>query len=146
MAIRTSFSFAAAVCRDEKGHILFVFSKRFPPSSPLVGEARAALMAAQEAFHLPSSRVLLEGDSLFVIEAINNRSNGAIWQIANVVADIHRLASQRELWKFCHVKRGANALAHKIVQWLCSANLEGYIPISCIPVSILSSDNPWIPP
>lgn len=52
VAIRDSFSIGAAVCRDPTGSILFARTKRLPPSSPLRGEARAALFAAQEAHSL----------------------------------------------------------------------------------------------
>lgn len=146
VAIHKSFAFATAICRDSDGHILSVFKKRLPPSGPPVGEARAALLATQEAFFLPMKRITLEGDSLLVIDAINNRANGAPWQISSVIAAIHRLSSSRDLWEFCHVKCEANDLAHQVVQWAASANLEGHIPISYIPMNILPSNNPWFPP
>lgn len=72
IASRKSFAFAAVVCRNSEGHIIFARTKRLPPYGPLVREARAALFAAQEAFLLPFHSIILEGDSLLAIEAINN--------------------------------------------------------------------------
>ncbi|KAB1207374.1 hypothetical protein CJ030_MR7G017443 [Morella rubra] len=136
----------AVVCRDYEGHILFVRMKRLPPSNPLVGEAGTALFAVQEAFLLPLCPITLEGDSLLVMEAINHRASGGDWQISTIVADIHRFSTCRASWTFEHVKREANEFAHRVAQWASSANLEGTLPISCIPINILSSDNPWFPP
>lgn len=75
VAIRHSFALAVCVCRDSEGHVLFVRTKRLPPCSPLMGEAWAALYVAQEAFLLPTQGIILEGDSLLVIEAIQNPSS-----------------------------------------------------------------------
>lgn len=120
VAIRKSFAFAAVVCRNSEGHILFARTKRLPPCGPLVGEARAALFAAQEAFLLPFLPMILEGDSLLVNEAINDGGNRGDWQISTLLADICNLASCRDLWHFEHVKSDANVLAHRLVQWASS--------------------------
>lgn len=49
-----------------------------------------------------------------------------------LLIDIHNLAISRDLWKFEHVKRDANVLAHRVVQWASLESLEGKIPISCL--------------
>lgn len=79
------------------------------------------------------------------MDAINNRGNGVDWEISTQVANIHRLAQDKEFLEFSHVKREANELAHSGIQWASSANLEGNITLSRILVNIISSDNPWFP-
>lgn len=104
VAIRKSLAFTTIVYRDHEGNILFVRTKRLPPSGLLVGEARASLFAAQEVFLILDVPIILEGDSLLVMDSINQRGRGDAWQISALVSDIHRLAHGRDNWKFEHVK------------------------------------------
>ncbi|KAB1201363.1 hypothetical protein CJ030_MR0G003935 [Morella rubra] len=101
VAIWKSLAFTTIVYRDYEGNILFVRTKRL---LLLVGEARASLFAAQEVFLILDVPIILEGDSLLVMDSINQRGRGDAWQISALVSDIHRLAHGRDNWKFEHVK------------------------------------------
>lgn len=70
VAVRNSYSFVAAVCRNIEGTILFAWIKSLPPSQPLVGKARATLFAVQEVCFLQFENIIFEGDSKTVIDAL----------------------------------------------------------------------------
>ncbi|KAB1200966.1 hypothetical protein CJ030_MR0G005451 [Morella rubra] len=64
VAIRSTCSFLAAVCRDASDSILFAWTKRIPPSTPLVGEANVVLFAVRETCLLGYPLVDFKGDNL----------------------------------------------------------------------------------
>jgi hypothetical protein len=72
-AIRDSFSAQAAVCLDSSGSIIQCSSLICPPCTAVYGEASAALLAVRLAVSLQFSSFILEGDSLIVTLALQNR-------------------------------------------------------------------------
>lgn len=62
--VPADFTLAAAVCRDTAGSLLIAWTKRFPPGSPLWGEAKAALFPAQEASFLEKDDTIIFEDNL----------------------------------------------------------------------------------
>ncbi|KAB1213459.1 Coatomer subunit delta [Morella rubra] len=132
--------------QNSNGQLLFAWTKSLPPNSPLVDEARAALFAVQEASFLSQDHVIFEGDSKTVIDAITQESSPVDWSIRGIVADILLLRGCHSFWTFVHVKRDVNSVAHNLTKWAVAENLVGTIPTSVIPASILTGDNPRIPP
>jgi hypothetical protein len=68
-AIRDSFSAQAAVCLDSSGSIIQCSSLICPPCTAVYGEASAVRLAV----YLQFSSFILEGDSLIVTLALQNR-------------------------------------------------------------------------
>lgn len=62
--------------------------------------------------------------------------------IAPIIQDNKSLLEEHITWKVAHVRRGANLVAHNLAKWAVTENLDGNIPICCIPLDILNSDNP----
>ena len=136
----------AVVCRNSDGLLLFAWTKRSPPDTPLVGEAKAALFAVQEARLLSYPLISFEGDNLQVCNAICLSNYSPDWSIAPILRDIKALMEDHVSWTLSHVRREANLLAHNVAKWAVSEHLEGSIPSCCIPFDILYSDNPPLSP
>ncbi|KAB1213253.1 hypothetical protein CJ030_MR5G009652 [Morella rubra] len=124
------------------GLVLFAWTKRIPPGTPLAGEARATLFAVQEAHFLSFPLIEFEGDNLHVCQALNLPYFSPDWSIASLIQDTLALLTLHASWKVSHVRRGANMLAHNVAKWACTANMVGNIPSSCIPFTVLNADNP----
>ncbi|KAB1213710.1 hypothetical protein CJ030_MR5G004853 [Morella rubra] len=142
VAIRPACSMLAVVCRNSDGLLLFAWTKRLPPGTPLVGEARAALFAVQEACLLSYPLVVFQGDNLQVCRTLSQADFSPDWSIDPIICDIQALLEAHASWSFSHVRRGANLLAHNVAKWAVNENLDGSIPPCCIPFDILCYDNP----
>ena len=95
------------VIRDSTGLIIGALSQkiRYPGSVDMV-EALAASRAVVFAKELCLQSMVVEGDSLRVIQAlIDDRPSRTMF--GNVIADIHSLVSNVDC-SFCHVKREGN--------------------------------------
>jgi hypothetical protein len=76
----------AAVISDHDGALLYAFARKIPLLDINAGEARAALLATEVSAALfPSSNIILEGDSLVTILALNypdyNVLNGLLGEL-----------------------------------------------------------------
>ena len=103
------------VIRDSAGLIIGALSQkiRYPGLVDMV-EALAASRAVVFAKELCLQSMVVEGDSLWVIQAlIDARPSRTMF--GHVIADIHSLASNVDC-SFCHVKRGGNKLAHALAR------------------------------
>ena len=101
------------VIRDSAGLIIGVLSQkiRYPGSMDMV-EALAASWAVFFAKELCLQSMVVEGDSLWVIQALID-ARPLKTMFGHVIANIHSLASNVDC-SFCHVKRGGNKLAHAL--------------------------------
>ena len=72
VAIRPNFVVAAAILRDHQEEIIAAHSQRLPYMDANQGEARAASLAVQLASSYGFPPLILEGDSLVTILAINS--------------------------------------------------------------------------
>jgi ribonuclease HI len=80
---------------------------------PVVGEALAALHTVEFCRHNGFSSIVLEGDSLLVVQAINN--TGVNWsRIGFIIDDIRNILKGFQWWKICHTKRQGNRVAHTL--------------------------------
>jgi hypothetical protein len=102
----------------------------------LLGESHAALLATQLAATHGCSDLILEGDALTVVTAINNPLVFKDWNFSSVVDDIFLLFSSFQSWKTLKVSRCANFRAHWFAKWAASNLVFGSIPKGS---SILSS-------
>ena len=68
-------------------------------------------------------RIVIEGDSLLVVNAFKNRLVGAT-PIFRIFYDISFLADRLESFSITHVKRAGNTVAHLLARWECPAGDE----------------------
>ena len=103
------------VIRDSEGEIIAVLSQRTPIPFPVkMAEAMAACRALIFAQELSLSMVMMEGDCLRVVSALNSSVNcNTLYR--NVVEETHCQACQFHFCRFIHVRRGGNKLAHALV-------------------------------
>ncbi|KAB1204212.1 hypothetical protein CJ030_MR8G028293 [Morella rubra] len=143
-AVQNDFSLLAAVCRNYDGQILFAWTKRAPPGTPsgthLVGEAKAALFAVQEASFLNNRLVEFEGDNLQVCNALSLENFQPDWSISSYILDARALLCKQLSWKVHHVGRLANGVAHSLAKWAARENLVGKILVHCIPTDVLDGN------
>ncbi|GLT52905.1 hypothetical protein SLA2020_262140 [Shorea laevis] len=130
VAIKPLFAVAAAILRDHQGNIISACSRRLPAMEANQGEAHAALLAVQLASQHGSSPLILEGDSLSTILAINSPHISSDWSAAHVIADALQLLSSLPVWTALKVSRCANSFAHHTAKWAASNLVFGSIPNS----------------
>nr|XP_023916941.1 uncharacterized protein LOC112028476 [Quercus suber] len=104
------------VIRDESGLIIAALSQKIPlPRSVDMVEAldaRQALIFAQE---ISIFKAEVEGDSLNVIQALNNpKPNRTL--MGHIISDIQCLGAAMQKCDFMHTRRGGNMLAHSLAQ------------------------------
>ena len=94
------------VVRDVEGMIIAALSQNIPlPSSVESVEAMAARRAILLAQEISLTRVVMEGDSLKVIEAINSPKQCRT-QWGHIIEDIKIASLYLQECSFCHVSRG----------------------------------------
>jgi ribonuclease HI len=72
---------------------------------PVVAESFAALRAAEFSRNRGLQRIILEGDSLIVVQAINKP--GLTWKLhGQLVADIKEVLWCFHFWKVIHTRQG----------------------------------------
>ncbi|GLT61083.1 hypothetical protein SLA2020_338140 [Shorea laevis] len=122
---------AGAVISDHDGKILLAVSRKLPLLDINVGEAKAALLAIEAAkFYYSYSNIILEGDSLVTVLALNNPSYCADWSSSGFIANAISLFSSFSSWSATKVSRSINLRAHLVVKWAASHNCYGSIPTS----------------
>jgi hypothetical protein len=99
-------------------------------------EAHAALLAVSLAVSVGYSSLILEGDSLLTIVAINDPPLFLDWASAPVIFDLHDLLLPIPIWSALKISRSANVCAHNVAIWAASHLMFGSIPSSS---SFLSS-------
>ena len=120
-------AYLGVVIRDWEGQVIKALSEkvRHPGSVDLV-EALATRRAISFAKELSIHQMLIEGDSLWVIQAINE-ARLVRTMYGHVVNDIRFLSSSVSC-SFLHVKRKGNSLAHALARRaVSSANLNVWL-------------------
>jgi hypothetical protein len=131
----------ATVCRDYRARVLFIWTAVYDLIDPLLAKAKATLLAVRKAFEVGFHSIVLEGDSLLVIQAIQNLPNAQIWTIDSVIFDIQSLLAKFSFWYASHTCRELNTAAHSIARWALSCNCLGTFSISVIPSTVLEE---WV--
>jgi hypothetical protein len=110
--------------RDHNGHIClaFIACRRFI-IDPTSAEALVAWMLANICVKMGYSDVILEGDALEVVQAMN-REGFSSGQYGALINDTKTLLQQVQHWTVCHVKRVANVAAHSLAKLAFSFSEE----------------------
>ena len=104
------------VVRDVEGMVIVALSHNIQlPSSVDSAEALAAQRAIILAQEISLTQVVVEGDSLKVIAAINSPKQSRT-QWGHVIEDIKKASLCLQACSFCHVSRGGNSLAHSLAR------------------------------
>ena len=136
VAINSYFSVTAAVLSNTSGDIISAFTKKLLSTEVNKGESIAALTGIDLAILQGCNNLLIEGDSLVSILAINNQNLFTEWSIAPIIADIQLKLQHFQVWNATKVSRSANFRAHHLAKWAATNLVFGSIPNSS---SILSS-------
>ena len=104
------------IIRDESGLIIAALSQKIPlPSAVELVEALAARCALIFAQEISIFKVEVVGDSLKVIQALNNPKPNRT-QMGHIICDIQRLGAGMQSCNFNHTRRGGNRLAHSLAK------------------------------
>ncbi|KAF5481550.1 hypothetical protein F2P56_002191 [Juglans regia] len=99
---------------------------------PLLGEAIAARRASSFCADLGFQHVILEGDSLLVVKAIQNKEDS--WSDSGlVIRDIKILLSKFLSWSILHVHREVNVIAHHLAKFALSCQEDCIMIEDCPP-------------
>ena len=94
------------VIRDKSGLIIAALSQKIPlPSLVDMVEALAVRRALIFAHEISIFKAVVEGDSLQVIQALNNPKPNKT-QLGHITSDIQRLGAGMQFCNFIHTHRG----------------------------------------
>lgn len=86
-AIQVSFSVQAAICGNSTRKIIYLSSLISSPCFANVGEALATQLAISLDCLLNFDRFILKGDSVMVIQALNQPSSDLDWRISPIILE-----------------------------------------------------------
>ncbi|GLT57767.1 hypothetical protein SLA2020_307160 [Shorea laevis] len=89
VAVKSDFSVAAMVLSDSTGKIIHAATKRLSTTDSAIGEAQAALLACKTTTSLGIYSLLLEGDAINIILAIQQPSIFKFWNFASIISDVN---------------------------------------------------------
>ncbi|XP_016170478.1 uncharacterized protein LOC107613135 [Arachis ipaensis] len=104
----------AAVIRDHTRNLLTDSNSKIMATSPLAAEALAVREALIMANNFQLERIIIESDSLILIQAL--KSQASIAEIQVILDDILDLARSISNCGFIWVPREGNALAHEVAK------------------------------
>ena len=108
------------VARDENGKFLVACAINLRITMDLARvEALTTLYVVMFAKELGFTKVIFEGDALFIISVVNsNRPCGTSYK--HFVEDVKRSMSELTTSSFSHVVWGANSAAHSLAKEACT--------------------------
>jgi ribonuclease HI len=96
-------------------YVAFVLSRKFI-IDPTTAEVMAAWQMVEICVRLGFSEIILEGDSMEVVQALNQEDSS--WgRYGFFINDAKILLQQVQHWKVSHVKRTANEVAHRLAKY-----------------------------
>ena len=108
------------VIRNDNGLIMAAFTQTIPlPTSVEMMEVLAARNALVLAKELCLNQVLLEGDSEIIINALSNVGRDSS-SYSHILLDIKLLTHAFMGVSFCHSRRQANKVAHRLARSACN--------------------------
>lgn len=128
VAVRENFSVIAAVLRNERGEEIHHAMEKRPTEEATVGEAKAARLGVSEALKKGYKKIILEGDSLQVRNAIKGFPRRMDWNIHNIISDTDGKLQQLDEWKVGHIRSGVNNVVHCPAHWALSEFSSGSNP------------------
>ncbi|KAF5462683.1 hypothetical protein F2P56_018670 [Juglans regia] len=103
---------------------------------PALAEAIGALEATRLCHHLGLTNIILEGDALQVIQAINSRSEN--WSSTGMIMeDVKGQLSTFESWSAIHIRREGNKAAHELARNALVTSTSS-LDVDCIPSCIIN--------
>jgi ribonuclease HI len=99
----------------------------FAMYDPAIGEAMAALVVVDLCWDMGVFDVILEGDSLEVVNAIKEDQNSRR-RYGHILDDIKIVLSSLRSWEVMHVKRDANMAAHRLTKEASKTHLDLRLP------------------
>lgn len=128
VAVKSDFAVAAMVLSDSNGNIVQAVTKRLSTTDAAIGEAQAALLAVQCAASFGVYSLILEGDAINIILAIQQPDLFQDWNFASIISDVNFFLFSFTSWKASKVSRSANVRAHLLARWAASNLVFGSIP------------------
>lgn len=102
--------------RDDKGSFVPALAKNIAGiSSPLVAEAMAASDAALFVHNLQVEKMIMEGDALLVLSALQNTGESCSSPHGHLIMDTRQLMQRIPNWSHKHTRREANKIAYRLV-------------------------------
>jgi hypothetical protein len=101
---------------DHSGTVLAAVSLLMPGvTDPTTAEAVAAWKMAEACVSLGYSKVILEGDSLEIVNSL--QKDDCCWsRYGAMINDAKVLLDSLQEWKVCHARRTANVAAHLLAK------------------------------
>lgn len=110
------------VVRDHSGFVIAAQGKR-TTGLPVHAEAMGALVAAELSRDLGLPDVIMEGDSLQVVQSLRNMSPN--WSsYGKIIEDARGILYTRRSWMVSHVKREANSAAPHLAKNAFTMSLD----------------------
>ncbi|OVA15951.1 Reverse transcriptase zinc-binding domain [Macleaya cordata] len=143
--VDASFKFPQAACaaiaRDSAGKFISCSTQFLKASTPIEAEANAFLLGINLARNLHLPNCIIEGDSLSVVNVLNNSTNPAPWRIRAIISDIRNMRLIISV-SFVFTSRKANSVAHNLAKHAFMFKISDWwmtpSPPSCIADAILS--------
>ncbi|XP_042939391.1 uncharacterized protein LOC122274416 [Carya illinoinensis] len=122
------------IVRDSEGLVMASLCSSITLNfDPSLGEAVAALKATILCAELGLTHIVLEGDALSVVQAVQNEEEN--WSaFGMVVRDVKSMLSKVWVWSIHHTPRELNVIAHILTKYAltcsedCCILLEDYPP------------------
>ena len=104
------------IIRDGKGLVIAALSKTVHARmDPVTIEATAALHVVELCRDVGVQDLILEGDSMVVVKAIES-SGQKTQYYGQIIEDIRVVLGSRRSWRVCHTKREANGVAYGLAK------------------------------
>jgi hypothetical protein len=132
VVIHSSFAMAATTLRDHNGIFIAVNSLKLPSMDVGLGEAHIAFLAVRLTVSFGYSSLVVEGDSLVTMMAINNPHLFFDWNIEPLIFDILLQLHSFPVLKALKILRCANFCAHQVTRWAATNHVFGSI-LHCSP-------------
>ena len=134
------FSSIVVVARDQRGKLVFAFSKKVETILPLQAETEAIIWVGQLAIAHGLSKVIVESDCKTCVEAVN-RIESCHWLIKLGVLIFVDLMSTLTWWKLCWVRGLTNRAPHVLAKWSLHNLSQGPMNFCIDPQSFVSICN-----
>ncbi|KAB1221835.1 hypothetical protein CJ030_MR2G004015 [Morella rubra] len=143
VAVRENWLCAGVVCRNHHGEVLRVRTQKFRGRDPLKGEALAARIAFALAEEFVDTDILIEGDSLLLVEQVENLHLQADWMIEAEVSTMRSFLRTHLAGRFAGLLEIViNYLGHNIAQLAWNLVIHGDIDVDLIPQDFVNCDAP----
>jgi hypothetical protein len=116
VATNAYFSVNVAVLSNSLGDIISAFTKKLFFTDVNKEESMVALTGIDLAILQGCTNLLIEGDALIFILAINNHNLFTEWTIAPIISYIQLKLQRFQVWNATKVSKNANFRAHHLTK------------------------------